>query len=381
MALQDDPLGGMFTDDEKKILRSRDPRHKQAKDTLVVRLADAFTFRRAPRSWQFPFFCFDRAALDEEIDISRQSLPPMSKEDVRKADKVMEFVGTRMGRHRIEIPSGLTTADLEYVLHVSRIRWVNDGKDRDLFKIIDSIPNKTQINKVVCIGLSEIAQSADPAGDFIDIIPYCLAQHLAAWSMTSYLRDLVSHEVKLFAADWIYDIPHRIALESFGFTILDGSYGKQEQFVAIDDNTMLISFAIPGFESILPIISEYARPVAMLYDAYDHLVKKNHPPPPLSPVWSRVKYDDTWVTIPGPPVVTTDHLTEPAAEDLLAPLARWFPFYTKSTQLMLDDYKIAVNMSEFDVSRLASRFELDPRLGKEPVDSDKMKERRFFLRK
>ncbi|KAI0878482.1 hypothetical protein GGS24DRAFT_443071 [Hypoxylon argillaceum] len=288
----------------------------------------------------------------------------------------MDYV--EMSRARIDIPSGTTGEELKFILHLSRLRWVKDGRDRCLFNIIDSIPNNTQINKVVCIGLSEIAQKLDSrVSESIDLIPHCLAQHLAAWSMVNHLRSLVSHRVELFAADWIYDEAHREALESFGFTILNGSYRKQEHFVAIDDNTMIISFAIPGFESILPIISEYARPLAIIYDAYDYLIKEGHTRPPISPLWSRVKYNEAWVTIPGPPIVTTDHHAKPDVGDLSAPLAHWFPFYTKSTGNMLDDYEIVMNMFEFDVTGLASRFELDPRMGEEPVDSDKIKERRF----
>lgn len=87
MALQDDPLGNMFTASEKKILRGRDPGQKRARDALVVKLADAFTFRRAPRKFQLPFFCFDKATLDEDIDISRHSLPFMSQGDIEKANR------------------------------------------------------------------------------------------------------------------------------------------------------------------------------------------------------------------------------------------------------------------------------------------------------
>ncbi|KAI1130356.1 hypothetical protein F5Y10DRAFT_276176 [Nemania abortiva] len=368
---QVDPLGGMFTEHEKKILRGRDPGQKQARDALVVRLADAFTFRRAPRGWHPPFFCFDRVALAEDIDTSCCSLPFMSQEDSDKANKLMEHVGMRMRRSRTEIPSGVTADELKHILHASRYRWVKGGRHRNLYTIIDSIPNNTQINKVVCIGLSEMAQRFDPRNETITIMSRCLAQHLAVQTMVSYLRSIVFHEIELFAADWIYDKPHKEALESFGFTVLDGSLGKQEHFVAIDDNTMLISFAIPEFESILPIISEYARPVAMIYDAYDYLIKEKHVRPAPSPVWSRVKYNEAWVTVPGPPIVSTD---DHAVGDLATSL---LPFYTRSTGRMLDDYRIAMNMFELDVAELASRFELDPSMGYEPGDSDKIQQRRF----
>ncbi|KAI0101872.1 hypothetical protein GGR51DRAFT_528807 [Nemania sp. FL0031] len=289
----------------------------------------------------------------------------------------MEHVGMRMRRGRTEIPSGVTADELKQILHASRYRWVKGGRHRNLYTIIDSIPNNAQINKVVCIGLSEIAHRFDPRSETIHIMSRCLAQHLAVKTMVNYLRSLVFHEVQLFAADWIYDKSHREALESFGFTVLDASYGKQEHFAAIDDNTMLISFTIPDFECILPIVSEYARPVAMIYDAYDYLIQENHIRPVPSPVWSRVKYNEVWVTVPGPPVVSTDDHAGPGVGDLMTSLPCWLPFYTRSTGEMLDDYRIAMNMFEFDVAELASRFELDPSMGYEPIDSDKIQQRRF----
>jgi len=81
------PLGKMFTYEEKRILRGRDPRQKEAKDALIVRLADAYSFRRAPRGWQPPFNCFQKASLVEEINTSRYSLPAMSQDEFDKANE------------------------------------------------------------------------------------------------------------------------------------------------------------------------------------------------------------------------------------------------------------------------------------------------------
>lgn len=87
MAQQNDPLGGMFTPAEKEILRGRDPLQRRAKDTLIVRLGDLFTFRRAPRGWQPPFDCLRKAGLVENVDTSRCGLPYMSQDDLAKAEE------------------------------------------------------------------------------------------------------------------------------------------------------------------------------------------------------------------------------------------------------------------------------------------------------
>ncbi|KAI0459025.1 hypothetical protein F5B21DRAFT_527832 [Xylaria acuta] len=374
-----DPLGEMFTLDEKRLLRSRNPRQKEARDRLVVRLADAFTFRRAPRGWKPPFNCFEKAALPEKVDISLSGLPAISQADLAKANEVMEYVGNMIPQGTSNTSSCLTADELRDILRISQGVWAKDGKDQNLAAIIDSIPNNTEINKVVCIGLSEIAVRFDPRSKDATVISRCLAQHLAVVSMVRYLRDLVSHKVELFAADWRYDPSHEEALGSLGFTILETSYGKQEHFTVIDDNTMLISFSIADFESILPIISEYARPVAMIYDAYDYLASEGHTQPPLShsPVWSQVKYNGEWVTILGPPLV---NIRVPAAAGiggLATQISPWVSFYTESTGQMLGGYKVAMNIFEFDVTGLANRFELHPDTDHRPRDVDEAEQKRF----
>ncbi|KAI0485434.1 hypothetical protein F4859DRAFT_528427 [Xylaria cf. heliscus] len=373
--LRVDPLGEMFTPNEKRLLRGRNPEDKEARDRLVVRLADAFTFRRAPRGWQPPFNCLKKADLTEVIDMSLCDLPAMSQDEITKANEVMEYVRSKIPQGTYDTSSGVTTDELNNILRISQGVWERDGRDQSLVAIIDTIPNKTEINKVVCIGLSEIAVRFDPRDEETMVISRSLAQHLAVVTMVRYLRGLVSHDVELFAADWSYDPPHEKALESLGFTILNASYGIQEHFTAIDDKTMLISFSIADFESILPIVSEYARPVAMIYDAADYLTDESYFQPPPSPVWSQVKYNDEWVTIPGPPLVDTGNsVLARGTGDQISP---WVPFYTESIWHMMSDYEVAMNMSEFDVNGLANRFELHPDTDFRPRDANEAQEKRF----
>lgn len=198
IALPVDSLGEMFTPDEKRLLRCRKPEHKEARDRLIVRLADAFTFRRAPRGWRPPFNGFEKAALLENVDISRCGLPAMSQGDLAKANeynpllppfvlwlifficRVMEYA-ERIIRHQHppSNSSGVTAGELKDIIRISQGEWQKDSKDRKLEAIIDSIPNNTQINKVVCIGLSEIAVRFGPRSQNATVISRGLAQHLA----------------------------------------------------------------------------------------------------------------------------------------------------------------------------------------------------------
>lgn len=161
----------------------------------------------------------------------------------------MKFAKRRILQRTTSVSSWATAEELKDILQTSWKLWVNGGRDSNFASIVDRISDRTLINKVVCIGLSEIAARFDPISERTTVISQCLAQHLAVMSIVCYLRLFVPHEVELFAADWVYDTAHKEALTSFGFTILDASYGKQEHFVAIDDHTMLISFSIPDFES------------------------------------------------------------------------------------------------------------------------------------
>lgn len=248
MAQQVDPLGEMFTPAQKEILRGRDPLQRRAKDALVARLGDLFTFRRAPRGWQPPFDCLRKAGLVENVESSCYGPTPLCH-IVDLSYRVMESVRRILLQRKTSVSSWATADELKDILQTSWDLWVDGGRDSNFASITDRIPNRALINKVVCVGLSEIAARLDPTNERTTVISQCLAQHLAVMSIARYLRALVSHEVKLFAADWVYDTAHKEALTSFGFTILDASYGKQEHFVAIDDHTMLISFSIPDFES------------------------------------------------------------------------------------------------------------------------------------
>jgi hypothetical protein len=83
-----DPLEKMFSPKEREILQSQEPAQKRAKAALVVKLADAFSFRRAPRDfWQPRFGCFSKAGMVEDVDISRHQLPAMSQYKLEKAEE------------------------------------------------------------------------------------------------------------------------------------------------------------------------------------------------------------------------------------------------------------------------------------------------------
>ncbi|KAI1275763.1 hypothetical protein F5Y07DRAFT_400073 [Xylaria sp. FL0933] len=354
---QDDVLGRMFKPEEKRVIRGQDPEEGKEKRRLITKLADALTYRRTVINL-LPFACFATVkgigaikwGLLEETDPSRRELPPWTQKERDKAERAMKRL------FRKDPPmNDMDVDDLKDILLKARSEWTRNGRDKRFATIVDSIPNRIQINKVICIGLSKIAIRYGGDKENMIVFSSTLAQYLAAMSIASYLRASVPHEIELFAADWCYNKAHKEALPSLGFTILNPEHGKQQQFAKIDNNTMLISFGIPDCESILPIISEYARPVAMIYDAYDYQINENHVRPQPSPVWSRVEYDDEWVIIPGPPLPIKEGFA--GTPEAAKPESR-HPFYTKSTGRMLDEYRIAMNLYEFDGTDLPSQFDL-----------------------
>ncbi|CAJ2500010.1 Uu.00g028630.m01.CDS01 [Anthostomella pinea] len=147
---------------------------------------------------------------------------------------------------------------------------------------IKAIPKPERIRKVVCIGLGSFAlPSTGTLGpspenrrderpipgpkDAPALNPGGLIQHVLAISTVKQLYELTGKTPQLYAADPGYTQPHKEALENLSnvkFKILDPSYGFHEQFVEIDDSTMVISILPQSPVELL--VSEYARPVAMI---------------------------------------------------------------------------------------------------------------------
>ncbi|KAI1293294.1 hypothetical protein F5Y03DRAFT_411261 [Xylaria venustula] len=380
MMPENDILGKMFNPWEKRLLRGRKREHREAKAHQIVRLASTLTCRRSPRDGcTLPIDCFGKAGLAEDVDLSRRQLPALSVDEVGKAYDATYEAEVRLGAQATSPRSGLRSGELEPILRGAQAKWTKDGRDEGLKAIIDSIPEKNLIYKVICVGLSQIAIRYGKAPNEIEVKSKNLAQHLAVASMVRYLKSLVPHEVELSCADWSYDREHVRALRFLGFEVLNASCGFQEHMVEIDDNTLVICFGVEDCESIIPIISEYARPVAMIYDAYEYQITEGHPRPVPSPVWSKVMYKGEWVSVPGAPFVAT----ETAAGSSTTEQRNSLPFYTVSTGRMLQHYRMAMNLFEMDVSSLASQFELhnlkDSRFNPDSKDSQlsETEQRRF----
>ncbi|KAI0974772.1 hypothetical protein F4678DRAFT_457885 [Xylaria arbuscula] len=383
-ALDNNILGKMFNPFERSLLRGRKREHREAKAHQIVRLASTLACRRSPRDGcTLPIDCFKKAGLDEDVDMSRRQLPKLSVAEVGKAYEATYEAEVRIGTQATRTSSGLRVGELEPILREAQARWTKDGRDESLAAIIDSIPEKNKIYKIICVGLSEIATRYGRAPNEIEVKSKNLAQHLAVASMARYLRTLVSHQVELSAADWSYDREHVRALRCLGIEVLNASCGFHEHMVEIDDYTLVVCFGIEDCESIIPIISEYARPVAMIYDAYEYQITEGHPQPIPSPVWSKVMYKGDWVSVPGPPFVARATATGPSTTEQ----SNGRPFYTVSTGRMLQKYKMAMNLFEFDVSSLTSQFELhslkDSRLNTDSENKElsETEQRRFANRR
>ncbi|KAI1173178.1 hypothetical protein F4777DRAFT_590010 [Nemania sp. FL0916] len=355
----------MFTPDERKILRGRAPGQRAARDSLVVRLANAMTFRRAPRDSdsyiQPPIGCINIASMAEHITKDHYRLPAMTKGNLEKAHQLMNSATLAVPRHlALKSSSGVTAEKLLNIIRIAGDVWTARRRDKVFADIFRHIPNFRLIRRVVCIGLSEIAKTTDPETGKVIVMSQSLAQHLAVISMVFHLENLIGHSVGCFAASWEYDRAHEQALEKVSFTILDPLYGKQEHFVGIDDHTLLISFSTASFESVLPIISEYARPVAIICDPYDYMINRKCDRPPPSPTWSQVKYKGDWVPLPGPPLIGAEPVQGPGGSNSSNPTSIWRPFYTDSAGAMLNEYQMRMKLSDMDLGDLPNRFDLHP---------------------
>ncbi|KAI1076879.1 hypothetical protein F5B20DRAFT_593676 [Whalleya microplaca] len=163
--------------------------------------------------------------------------------------------------------------------------WETEGRTRaqKLRKAIDRLPQPQRIKKVVCIGLGAICtciavpknpetqgntQAWEPCINKGVISHPALAQHVTALVIVNQLQQKTGQIIDLYTGDPMYGEPHKKALESLNgtkFRVLRTDYGKHEHFTMIDDSTFLIAIC-PGCEAI-SLVSEYARPVAMLCES------------------------------------------------------------------------------------------------------------------
>lgn len=154
-------------------------------------------------------------------------------------------------------------------------KWQNvSTKARQFEAAIDSIPKPHRIKKVVCLGLGSILtptrlpnEETSTPGPGNRIYARNIAQHLAAIALVKVLEKKTGRKIPLYTADPEYGAEHRMALSTlpFGkFIVLDPSYGRHEQFIMIDDTTLVFNMAVLPQCPAMRIIQEYARPVAII---------------------------------------------------------------------------------------------------------------------
>lgn len=132
---------------------------------------------------------------------------------------------------------------------------------------------------VVCVGLGLIAPGViDLDTDKYILMkrpPTCIAQHVAALAIVKQLQKITSQKVELYTADPNYGPYHKKALETLdqvesigiSFKVCDPAYGKQEHFTKIDESSLV--FSVGAFCPIMRIVSEYTRPVAMIWECIE----------------------------------------------------------------------------------------------------------------
>ncbi|KAI0518235.1 hypothetical protein F5B22DRAFT_600414 [Xylaria bambusicola] len=154
-------------------------------------------------------------------------------------------------------------------------------KGSNVTRIIDNIPENNKIKQVVCVGLSQIAVRFGEDG--IMASPQCLDQHLTVLEIAHHLSKNSPHGIDLFAVDCTYDDVHKRCLEDVGFGIFHGRDDMQQHGVRVDNNTLLIVFALGIREYSHSHGVDYEEPVAIIFD-----VVRNHAWPP-SLLWEKVR--------------------------------------------------------------------------------------------
>ncbi|CAJ2512436.1 Uu.00g054510.m01.CDS01 [Anthostomella pinea] len=151
-----------------------------------------------------------------------------------------------------------------------QIEWQSDGTEAGKLRnqLTAALSKSFEITKVVCLGLGSLSSNKRD----LRVRQHCLALSI---------RDLVlkssSKACPVFVQDPGYSEQDKKVLKGHGMKILDGSLGKQEGFVEIDDSTFVLS--IGATAPINTIVCDSSTPAAMLWKAYPALQKEFGLPP------------------------------------------------------------------------------------------------------
>lgn len=178
------------------------------------------------------------------------------------------------------IPTGQDPPNfIQAILSDAFSNWGKCHKAAGLKAAIDKIPHPERIKRVVCVGLGLIVTGAiDLDTDKYVLMrrpPTCIAQHVAALAIVKQLQEITSQKIELYTADPNYGPYHKKALKTLdqvesiaiSFKVCDPAYGKQEHFAKIDESSLL--FSVGAFCPIMRIVSEYTRPVAMIWECIE----------------------------------------------------------------------------------------------------------------
>lgn len=188
---------------------------------------------------------------------------------------------------------------------------------------IGKIPDPGRIKRVVCVGLGliECARFEASLNETHPSRAYgaSLAQHVAALAIVKQLQDMTKKKVQLYTADPAYGPSHKEALETLDkvesigikFNVCDVSYGRHEQYLKINDDTLL--FTVAAYCGVLRAVSEYTRPAVMICEGLCRDTNQDPERPSPDYLWYEVKPREikgmgderTSVKIPGVPRYVT----------------------------------------------------------------------------
>ncbi|KAH9884683.1 hypothetical protein F4778DRAFT_550259 [Xylariomycetidae sp. FL2044] len=202
----------------------------------------------------------------------------------------------------ISDPSGNRNIPLR-ILNICKKTWEKRLEDEDsrpsrFEKAISNLTKPESIKKIVGIGM----------GSLFERLPrkvsggYDHYQVGAQISSLLKLRELIQKRnktpVQLFACDpcYTYGRCNMRALKSHGFQMLDPSRGKHEQFVEIDDTTMVVAYDAEGCPT-LNLSLKIARPAAFILESdLENVPTRDYPE--REQVASCVKLGNEWKIIP-----------------------------------------------------------------------------------
>ncbi|KAI1260402.1 hypothetical protein F5Y18DRAFT_441904 [Xylariaceae sp. FL1019] len=316
----DSALCDYFEPSEQQLLLGNADADIEEKKKLVVRLCDYFYFRRAYRSKEDGDFRPDDSLPKAWAEVfsddgSEKKLRPLTEDQWNAANELLK---------RSEACEGSRStweSDLEkdrYLYHLNRAKevWEGDNFDYHIEPLLKALPID-KIENIVVVGIGSCAHTDSETGKEM-VYTKGLAQLMVFYRIGKRIeKEHPEKTIEVGLSNWDYTHTESLALEEFGFKVLNPALHSHQQFTAVNDSTLFAAIAVDPQDSPFHVLCYYAKPVAII--SADHFYGVSEADAQV-PWWSKVMAEPDssnkqWVILPGPSTTREFAVLRPARLD------------------------------------------------------------------